>query len=209
MHDEDALSGIFRGATARASAAVGIAVLGLLAACGGPPPVTSTGPVMDTTGSTLGTLPLAGIYQLESTGAPPPDTTVMTPAGLPRTIVLRHAPPDNVVFAEVAFDSAAFQAPAGQQVEIQVTPRPGAYGLTLRTSAPFSAASITFAYPVHFFAPAGARARYGSDLEVERVLAIARLEGDVATFLPSVRPATDQLRTVINRGGTYLVAVPR
>jgi hypothetical protein len=164
---------------------------------------------MDTTGSTLGTLPLAGVYQLESTGAPPPDTTVMTPAGLPRTIVLRHAPPDNVVFAEVAFDSAAFQVPAGQQVEIQVTPRPGAYGLTLRTSAPFSAASITFSYPVHFFAPAGARARYGSDIEVERVLAIARLEGDAATFLPSVRPGTDELRTIVQQAGTYLVAVPR
>lgn len=171
--------------------------------------MTTSGPVMDTTGSTLGTLPLAGIYQLESTGAPPPDTTVMTPAGLPRTIVLRHAPPDNVVFAEIAFDSAAFEAAAGQQVEIRVTPRPGAFGLTLRTSAPFSSASVTFSYPVHFFAPAGARARYGSDIEVERVLAIARLEGDAATFLPSVRPATDRLRTIVHRAGTFVVAAPR
>ncbi|HET8633556.1 MAG TPA: hypothetical protein VFL88_05360 [Gemmatimonadales bacterium] len=193
----------------RASAPAVLGLLCALVACGGPPPVATTGPVMDTTGSTLGTLPLAGIFQLESTGAPPPDTTVTTRAGLPRTIVLRHAPPDNVMFAEVAFDSAAFQVPAGQEVEIQVTPRPGAYGLTLRTSAPFSAASITFAYPVHFFAPAGARTRYGSDIEVERVLAIARLEGDVATFLPSVRPATDQLRTIVERAGTYLVAAPR
>lgn len=209
MQYEDALSGIFRRATVRASAPAAIALLGLLAACGGPPPLATSGPVMDTTGSALGTLPLAGIYQLESTGAPPPDTTVMTPAGLPRTIVLRHAPPDNVVFAEVAFDSAAFQAPAGQPVEIQVTPRPGAYGLTLRTSAPFSSAAITFSYPVHFFAPAGARARYGSDIEVERVLAVARLEADAATFLPSVRPSTDHLRAIVDRAGTYLVAAPR
>lgn len=193
----------------RASAPVVVVLLGALGACGGPPPVTAGGPVMDTTGSTVGTLPVSGIYQLESTGAPPPDTTVVTPAGLPRTIVLRHAPPDNVVFAEVGFDSAAFLVPRGQQVEIQVTPTPGAYGLTLRTSAPFSAASITFSYPVHFFAPAGARTRYGSDIEVERILAIARLDGDLATFLPSVRPATDELRTVVQRAGTYLVAAPR
>jgi hypothetical protein len=164
---------------------------------------------MDTTGSRLGAMPLAAVYQLESTGAPPPDTTVMTQAGLARTIVLRHAPPDNVLFAEIAFDSAAFLAGAGRAIEVQVTPRPGAYGFTLRTSAGFSAARVTFAYPVHFFAPGGARTRYGSDLDVERALAIARLDGDTVTFLPSVRPATDQLSTTITQAGTYLVAVPR
>ncbi len=164
---------------------------------------------MDTTGSGFGTMPLAAVYQLESTGAPPPDTTVLTPAGVARTIVLRHAPPDNVVFASIAFDSSAFQTSAGRQVEVQVTPRPGAYGLTVRSSAPFSAARLTFAYPVHFFAPRGAREQYGSDLQVERALAIAQLDGLAVTFLASVRPSTDHISTIIPGPGTYLVAVPR
>lgn len=180
-----------------------------LSGCGGAPPPASNGQVVDTTGARLGSMPLAAVYQLESTGAPPPDSAVIATAGLPRTVVLRHAPPDNVVFAEVAFDSAAFQATAGREVEIRVTPRPGVYGITLSTSAPFTAARITFAYPVHFFAPAGARARYGGDLGVERALAIARLDGEAVTFLPSTRPATDHLSTVVTQPGTYLVAVPR
>ncbi len=154
-------------------------------------------------------MPLAAAYLLESTGAPPPDTTIMTPAGIARTIVLRHAPPDNVVFAEVAFDSSAFQTAPGREVQVRVTPTPGAYGLTVRTSVPFTSAQVTFAYPVHFFAPGGARTRYGSDLRVESALAIARLDGDTVTFLPSIRPATDHLSTSVASAGTYVVAVPR
>lgn len=201
------MNGIFRVARRGASGTVALATL--LAGCGGAPPPSPNGIVVDTTGARLGSMPLSGVYQLESTGAPPPDSTVMATAGIPRSVVLRHAPPDNVVFVEVAFDSSAFQAAPGREVEIHVTPRPGVYGLTLSTSAPFTAARITFAYPVHFFAPAGARTRYGGDLGVERALAIARLDGQVVTFLPSTRPATDHLSTVVTQPGTYLVAVPR
>jgi len=154
-------------------------------------------------------MPLTAVYLLESTGSPPPDTTVQATAGAPRTIVVRHPPPDNVVFAEIAFDSAAFQAGAGQPVEVRVTPRPGVYEFTLTTSVPFSSARITFAYPVHFFAPRGAQARYGSDLRVEAALAIGRVDGGLVTFLPSVRPATDRLSAAVSQAGTYLVAAPR
>lgn len=206
--DEDALRGIFGVRRARASALAILAAWGG-AACAGRPPASGGPAARDTTGSSLGSMPLAAVYQLESTGAPPPDTTVVTPVGIPRTVVLRHAPPDNVLFATVRFDSLAFQGAARDSVTIHVTPRPGAYGLSVTTSAPFTSATITFSYPVHFFAPSGARQRYGSDLAVERALAIASLARDTVTFLPSVRPATDNISAIIPGSGTYLVAVPR
>jgi hypothetical protein len=154
-------------------------------------------------------MPLTTVYPLESTGAPPPDTTVTITAGVPRAIELRHSPPDNALFAEITFDSASFPASAGRTVEVHVTPRPGAYNLTVQSSIPFTSAQLRFAYPVHFFAPAAARTRYGSDLAVERALAIGRLEAGVVTFLPSVRPATDNISAAIAGPGTYLVAAPQ
>src|SRR6185369_9130885 len=45
---------------------------------------------------------------LSTSGAAPHDTTITFPAGQSRTVVLRHAPPDNVAFATLEFPPSAF-----------------------------------------------------------------------------------------------------
>lgn len=152
--------------------------------------------------------PLSGVHVLEATGGSPSDTTVTFTAGHPRVIVMRHPAPDYAMFAEVAFDSASFPGRSGE-VRVSVRPLPGIYGIELETSAGFRRATVTFKYAVHFLAPAGARNAYGSDIAFERALFVARLEGEAVTFLPSTRPATDNLAAVLTAPGSYLVAAPR
>jgi hypothetical protein len=177
-----------------------------VAACGGR---GGSEAAVDPALATLGTMPLEAVYQIETTGSPPADTTLSIPAGEPRVVLLRHGPPQNVVFAEVRFDTAAFQAAAGTPVSVTIRPRPGTYGLVLESGAPVRSAQITFKYAVHFLAPSGALARYGSDIAVERALGIGRLDGGTVVFLPSARPAIDNLRATIASAGTYLVGAPR
>ena len=178
----------------------------LLAACGGRPgPEDGADPAL----ASLGTMPLDSVYQIETTGSPPADTTLTIPAGQPRVVLVRHGPPENVVFAEVAFDTAAFQAARGAPVSVTVRPRPGTYGIALETSAPLRAAVLTFKYAVHFHAPSEALAKYGNDIGVERALGIGRLDGGIVTFLPTTRPAIDNLQAALPSAGTYLVGAPR
>jgi hypothetical protein len=156
-------------------------------------------------------IPLAAAIVLETAGPPPADTAVTFVAGEPRVIVLRHGPPENVVFAEVSFAPSAFRADSGRPVKVEVRPRPGVYGLDLVTSVPFSTgASVVFKYPRYFSAPAKARAIYGSDVLYERALAIGQVlgTGQSISLLPSTRPATDNLGAPMPAPGTYLVAAP-
>jgi hypothetical protein len=150
---------------------------------------------------------VAEVYVLEASGGPAPDTTVEFSAGSARVIVLRHPPPDQTVFAEIAFDSASFGGSG--MVTATVRPRPGIYGVDLETSQPLRRATVTFKYAVHFLAPADARAAYGSDITFERQLLVGRLEGGQVTFLPSAHPATDNLQAVIPSAGSYVVSAPR
>jgi hypothetical protein len=130
-----------------------------LAACGGRSGHKGVEP------SPARVIPLASAIVLETAGPPPADTTVTFTAGEPRVVVLRHGPPENVVFAEVTFAAKAFHADSGRPVEVEIRPRPGVYGLDLLTSVPFSeGASVVFKYPRYFSAPAKARAVYGSDV---------------------------------------------
>ena len=131
-----------------------LTALTVLIACGG----RSTG-TADPSTATLGTMPLDSVYQIETTGSPPADTTLDVAAGQRRVVLIRHGPPENVVFAEVVFDTAAFQAGGGAPVSVTLRPRPGTYGLTVETSAPLRSAELTFKYAVHFLAPSGALAR--------------------------------------------------
>lgn len=154
-------------------------------------------------------MPLSAVYLLEATGAPPSDTTVTVTAGNARVIVIRHAPPDNAGFVEVAFDSASFAAVSGAQIPVSVRPRPGVYGIDLEVGAPLRSARVTFRYAVHFLAPAGALQKYGNDIAFERVLQIGGLDGEIVTFFPTARPATDNLTALVPSAGTYVVAAPR
>jgi len=156
-------------------------------------------------------IPLASAIVLETAGPPPADTTVTFTAGERRVVVLRHGPPENVVFAEVTFAANAFHADSGRPVEVEIRPRPGVYGLDLLTSVPFSeGASVVFKYPRYFSAPAKARAVYGSDVLFERALAIGQVlgTGQSLALLPSTRPFSDNLQAALPSPGTYLVAAP-
>lgn len=148
------------------------------------------------------------VYVLEADGGPPADTTVTFTAGSARVVVVRHPAPDHAMFAEVAFDSASFAA-GGGEVQVTIRPRPGVYGIDLASGSGLRQARVTFKYAVHFLAPADARERYGSDIAFERQLFVGALEGDRVTFLPSSRPATDNLTATLPGPGSYIVSAPR
>ena len=152
-------------------------------------------------------VPLTAAFVLETAGPPPADTSVTFTSGIYRIIVLRHGPPDNLVFAELEFPPKAF-ADSGRPVTVEIHPRPGVYGVDLTTSLPFAAgASLTFEYARYFSAPARARAAYGSDALYERALAIGQLQpGGQLGFLRSTRPAADNIRSALPGAGSYLVA---
>ena len=151
--------------------------------------------------------PAGEVYVLEADGGPPADTTVTFPAGSSRVVVVRHPAPDHAMFAEVAFDSASFTATGGE-AQVTIRPRPGVYGIDLEGNG-LRQARVTFKYAVHFLAPADARDRYGSDIAFERQLFVGALQGDRITFLPSSRPATDNLAATLPGPGSYIVSAPR
>ena len=164
---------------------------------------TDEGPV------TIRTLPAEQVYVLESWGIPPNDTVAQIPAREAETVILRHAPPDNTVFAELSFSPETFTGTDSVTVTVRV--RPGVYGVDLAASAPIGrGARLRFKYPVHFSAPQGAIARYGSAVSFERALSIARLTEDSAwALLASERPMADNLEAPLAGPGTYLVVAPR
>jgi hypothetical protein len=196
------MAGIFRGLWGRASWLCLAA-----AACGGSRSQGSDGAAAPTG---VRVLPLSEAIVLETSGPPPPDTVVTFVAGQPRVIVLRHGPPEQIVFAELIFPPPAF-AERGREVRVEVRPRPGVYGLEVVTSLPIrDSAAIVFKYARYFAAPARARAMYGSDVAYERALRIGRIQaGGMLVLLPSVRPAPDILQAPLAAAGTYLVAAPQ
>lgn len=189
---------------ALAAAATALIACGRGAPAGGPVPDDEPRAPVATA-----VVPEARLFVLEAFGAPPADTVVRFEAGAPRVIILRHAPPDNSPFAELAFPANAFDG--GGEVEVAVTIVPGVYGLEFTASRPFRpVARLVFKYPLHFAAPGGARERYRSDVLFEQALVIGNVmqDGRVA-LLPSARPAADNLSAVIPGDGRFLVVAPR
>ena len=155
---------------------------------------------------------MSRLYVLEMSGVPPEDTVVTFPAGSPRTIVIRHGPPDYNVFAELVFPDSVFRgAGVGSSVTVVVSPRPGLYAVDVATTyLPSRGAVIRFKYPVHFSAPVGALQKYGGAVAYERALVIATLvDGTRYALLASRRPASDNLEGPLSGPGTYLVAAAR
>lgn len=196
-------------------AALGILALAGAAACagcGGGRRAAAAGPAPER--SPVRTLPLAGVFVLEDAGAEPADTTVVFTTGETRVILLQHAPPDHAAFAELRLPAGAFAADSGQPVRVRLQADPGIYGLRIETSLPLrvgaAGATLTFKYPVHFLAPAGAAARYAGDRAFEHALAIGRLgEDSTVTLLASGRPSPDNLLAPFIAPGHYVVAAPR
>ncbi len=155
-------------------------------------------------------VPLTQAIVLETAGPPPHDTVVEFVTGQRRVIILRHGPPENIVFAQVDFPATAF-ADSGRPVRAEVRPRPGVYGLDLSTSLPFkNGASVSFNYARYFTAPARARELFGADAVFERALAVGQVRNDsLLALLPSSRPASDVLRADISTPGRFLAAAAR
>ena len=183
--------------------------LGAALACGGRRPSVPV-PESPATPTAPRQLPLDRVFLLETSGPPPPDTSVTFTTGSPRIIDLYHGG-ESITFARLSFEAAAF-GDSGRTVKVDVHPRPGIYGLDVTTSLPLrgGAASVTFEYSRYFSAPARAKQVYGNDVAFERVLAVGQLLPDhQVELLPSTRPATDNLRAALPAPGSYVVAGPR
>ncbi|MEO8088973.1 MAG: hypothetical protein ABI703_01600 [Gemmatimonadales bacterium] len=184
-----------------------IGSLHLVVACGGR---AASAPERPATPTAPRTLPLARLLVLETSGSPPPDTSVTFTTGTPRVIVIYHSG-ESIAFARLSFQPSAF-GDSGRSVQVDVHPRPGIYGLDFTTSLPFrsEAASVTFEYSRYFSAPARARQAHGSDVAFERVLTVGRLLPDnQVELVPSTRPAADNLQAALPAAGSYLVAGPQ
>lgn len=154
---------------------------------------------------------LREVFVLESWGTPAEDTTVVLRRGEARTILVRRGPPDNNLYARVAFPAGSVAPRQGDSAMVRLRIPPGLYGLDLMTEASLGQpAELTFSYAIHFAAPEGAEAAYGSSLQLERFLGIGRLEGDTTlVFLDTWRPASDVMTARLRGPGRYLVAAPR
>lgn len=182
--------------------------LWLVLGCGSRQPATALTPTNQPTPARV--LPLSKVIVLETAGPPPSDTVLSFTAGTPRVIVMRHGPPENIVFARVSFSAAAF-ADSGQTVRVEVRPRPGVYGLELATSLPTrGGTSLEFNYARYFSAPARAHQAYRGILAFERALAVGRaLSETQIELLPSINQEIDRVTAAIPGSGTYLVAAPQ
>jgi hypothetical protein len=183
-----------------------------LAACAAPNPAAPVPRASGTTGDPSRRYTLDQVYLLETAGVPPEDTTVATQRGVRRVIVLRHGPPDNLVFADLALPAQPGDttAPAADSVQVAIRPRPGVYGVDLEAAALPPGTAVTFEYPVHFAAPVEATRQYGSDAAFEAALAVGELLPDGGIrFLLSTRPAADNLRAELPGPGSYVVGAPR
>lgn len=147
---------------------------------------------------------------LETSGPPPSDTSVSFVAGSHRVIVMRHGPPENIVFARITFPAAAF-GDSGQLVNVDLRPRPGVYGLELSTSIPPRAGvTVVFEFARYFSAPARALQVYRSNAAFERALAVGRLLPDNnIELLPTTDDEIDKAGAVVPAAGSYLVAAPQ
>jgi hypothetical protein len=196
------MTGISRGRWGRASW-----LCAVLAACGG----RAAPKADDTAPASARVIPQSQGLVLETAGPPVPDTTVTFIAGTLRTIILRHGPPEYIVFAELRFEPRAFGADSGREVRVDLHPRPGIYGLDVASSIPLRpGASVSFKYARFFLSSARARKRYGNDALYERALMVGHLLPDsMLALLPSTRPAADVLQAGLPAGGTFIVAAPQ
>lgn len=151
---------------------------------------------------------IADVLILEQAGVAPVDTTVTFSARSGRTIVMRHAAPDNAIFAilEIPGDTAG-----RGETTLRMEQLPGRYGVRLSATPAWPrGVTLTFSYAIHFQAPDGTnkhylgRSFYEAALGIGLVLPDGRLD-----FEPTERPAADMLRTLALVPGEYLVAAPR
>jgi hypothetical protein len=155
-----------------------------------------------------GTTTLDKVWVLESNGPTVPDTSVSFDAREGRTIVLRHARPDDMLFVTLRFPPLKDSTAAVDSVHLNIHPLPGKYGFTVATNDKLPVGGeATFSYAIHFLTPADAEAKYRSPGHFEQVLTPALVTADnQVRFLVGTRPAADALTFPIAVPGTYLLA---
>ena len=128
-----------------------------------------------------------------------------------RTIVLRHAPPDDAIFLILDFPAATDTMHARDSVHVRVHPVAGTYAFELVTTDKLPGnSSATFSYAVHFRAPAGASVKYPSAGKFEQALAPAELgAANKVQFIGGVRPAADVVRFPVAAAGSYALVAAR
>ena len=157
------------------------------------------------------TLPPQATGQLlfaDRSGVSPPDTMVRFAGRMGRTIVLRHAPPDNAVFAilHIPADSAV-----NDSVTVTLRVTPGRYGLLVLGEPRLPAGTaLTFSMAIHFQAPPEIpSAAYTTTTRYAAWLGVGRLmEDGTLRYHETTRPGADLLRIVLGEPGEYLVAAP-
>lgn len=185
-----------------------IVLLVAATACGGPQFGPDNQPDPVNALPELPPQPLDQVLILEQSGISPGDTTVRFAAGRGRTVLMRHAPPDNAIFAivDIPPDSGATDS-----VTITLRPVPGRYGVRVTATPRLPAgARVTFSYAVHFQAPPLDNSRYRGEVHYSQWLGVGRLGGtERLRFQPYSRPAADMVRSDLPEVGEYLVAAPR
>lgn len=151
------------------------------------------------------------VWVPELAGTTPTDTTVTFPADSGRTIILRHGPPDNAIFAIIQFAPRALKPQSGVMAQVMVHPVPGRIGVEILTPDAFATgARATLSYATHFQAPSDASAAFGSAGRFEQALAAARtLPDGRLQFLRTERPAADMVRFDLTASAVYLLATPK
>jgi hypothetical protein len=151
------------------------------------------------------------VWQIEASGAPVRDTSVTFAASSGRTIVLRHAQPDNAIFLILDFPPSTDSSRTGDSLHIRVEPVAGKYAFVLVTPDKLApAAQATFSYAIHFRAPTEASAKYPSTSALEQALAPALLgAASKVQYVGGTRPAADVVRFPVATAGSYSLVVAR
>ena len=151
------------------------------------------------------------VWLLESAGPVVPDTSVTFAAATGRTIVLRHASPDDAMFLVLQFPAAKDSLLARDSVQVTIRPTPGKYAFLLTTSDRMaSGAQATFSYAMHFRTPGDAVAKYPTPGRFEEQLVPVAIGADnKVELLVGMRPAVDMLRFTVTAPGWYGLAVTR
>lgn len=157
------------------------------------------------------TTTLDKVWLLEASGSPVPDTSVTFAVATGRTIVLRHAHPDDAIFLLLQFPATKDSLRAHDSVHVTIRSMRGKYAFTLTTADKIaSGAQATFSYALHFQTSADAVTKYPSPGRLEAQLMPAEIGADnKVQFLAGARPAADMIRFPLTAPGTYGLAAPR
>lgn len=125
-----------------------------------------------------------------------------------RTIVLRHAPPDNAIFAILAVPA---DSTSSDSLTLSLRVTPGRYGLQVQGEPRLPPGTVlTFSYAIHFQAPPEVpSAAYPTVTRFADWLGVGQLLADGGLrYHLTARPGGDLLRIVLQESGEYLIAAP-